>query len=444
MLNKKWSIKKSSKLVNLIEKKQNVSKYQLSQKQVDSILELKLQKLTAYGINEIGDEIKNLSEQIIYFNRILKSKKELFKLIIAELENIKSKFAIKRRTKIIDAVLNYSIEETIQKEAVVINITNKGYIKRGSLSSVKSQKRGGKGKTGITTREEDFVIRILSGSSHSQVLFFSSQGIAYKLKAWKIPKGTLSSKGKSLFNLLPLKNTQSITSTLILPENENEWKKMFVIFITENGKVRKNSLEDFTNINTSGKIAMKLDQNDKIIGVEKCREDQDIILATKFGKCIRFMSKKLRLFKGRSSKGIRGIDLAKDDKVISLSIIDSKNENTSTKKNGSKSELNNKYILSITENGYGKRTLISDFRTTNRGGKGIIGIINSERNGNVTSTLAVSNDEDVILSTDKGRVIRCSVKEIRIAGRNTQGVRIIKLSGGEKVVSAIKVEDNIE
>ena len=444
LLNKKWSIKKSSKLVNLIEKKQNVSKYQLSQKQVDSILELKLQKLTAYGINEIGDEIKNLSEQIIYFNRILKSKKELFKLIIAELENIKSKFAIKRRTKIIDAVLNYSIEETIQKEAVVINITNKGYIKRGSLSSVKSQKRGGKGKTGITTREEDFVIRILSGSSHSQVLFFSSQGIAYKLKAWKIPKGTLSSKGKSLFNLLPLKNTQSITSTLILPENENEWKKMFVIFITENGKVRKNSLEDFTNINTSGKIAMKLDQNDKIIGVEKCREDQDIILGTKFGKCIRFMSKKLRLFKGRSSKGIRGIDLAKDDKVISLSIIDSKNENTSTKKNGSKSELNNKYILSITENGYGKRTLISDFRTTNRGGKGIIGIINSERNGNVTSTLAVSNDEDVILSTDKGRVIRCSVKEIRIAGRNTQGVRIIKLSGGEKVVSAIKVEDNIE
>ena len=239
-------------------------------------------------------------------------------------------------------------------------------------------------------------------------------------------------------------NTQSITSTLILPENENEWKKMFVIFITENGKVRKNSLEDFTNINTSGKIAMKLDQNDKIIGVEKCREDQDIILGTKFGKCIRFMSKKLRLFKGRSSKGIRGIDLAKDDKVISLSIIDSKNENSSTKKNGSKSELNNKYILSITENGYGKRTLISDFRTTNRGGKGIIGIINSERNGNVTSTLAVSNDEDVILSTDKGRVIRCSVKEIRIAGRNTQGVRIIKLSGGEKVVSAIKVEDNIE
>jgi len=445
LLSKKWSIKKSSKLVSLIEKKQNVSKYQLSKLQVDSILELKLQKLTAFGINEIQEEIKKLSDLITYYNKILKSKKELFNLVIKELEDIKSKFSVKRRTKIIDAVLNYSVEETIQKEAVVINITNKGYVKRGSLSSVKSQKRGGKGKTGITTREEDFVIRILSGNSHSQVLFFSSQGIVYKLKAWKIPKGTLSSKGKSLFNLLPLKSSQSITSTMILPEDEAEWKKFFVVFVTENGKVRKNSLEDFINISSSGKIAMKLDENDKIVGVEKCREDQDIILGTKLGKCIRFMSKKLRLFKGRSSKGIRGMDIAEKDNVISLSIINNVRKiDSSSKKNGSKKETNEKYILSITENGYGKRTLISDFRVTNRGGKGIISIINSGRNGNVTSTLVVSNDEDVILSTDKGRVIRCAVKEIRIAGRNTQGVRIIKLSGEEKVVSAIKIEDNIE
>ena len=445
LLSKKWSIKKSSKLVLLIEKKQNVYKYQLSNVQVDSILELKLQKLTALGINEIEEEIKKLSELIIKYNKLLKSKKELFNLIVKELEEIKSKFSVKRRTKIIDAVLNYSIEETIQKEAVVINITNKGYIKRGSLSSVKSQKRGGKGKTGITTRDEDFVIRILSGNSHSQVLFFSSQGIAYKLKAWKIPKGTLASKGKSLFNLLPLKNTQSITSTMLLPENENEWKKLFVVFATENGKIRKNSLEDFTNISSSGKIAMKLDENDKIIGVEKCREDQDIILGTKFGKCIRFMSKKLRLFKGRSSKGIRGIDLAENDKVISLSVIDNiKNGSFKKTKESSNKEANDKYILSITENGYGKRTSFFDFRVTNRGGKGIIGIVNSQRNGNVTSTLVVSNHNDVILSTDKGRVIRCPVKEIRIAGRNTQGVRIIKLSGEEKVVSAIKIEDNIE
>ena len=445
LLNKKWPIKKSSKLVSMIEKKQNLSKYQLSEIQVNSILELRLQKLTAFGINEIETEIKKLSELIIYYNKIIKSKKELFNLIIKELEEIKSKFAIKRRTKIIDTVLNYNIEETIQKEAVVINITNQGYIKRGSLSSVKTQKRGGKGKTGITTREEDFVVRILTGNSHSQVLFFSSQGLAYKLKAWKIPKGSLSSKGKSLFNLLPLKNTQSITSTLLLPENDSEWQKLYVVFVTAKGKVRKNSLIDFLNVNASGKIAMKLDENDKIIGVEKCKENQDIVLGTKFGKCIRFMSKKMRLFKGRSSKGIRGINLQDNDSVMSLSVIDSsKSSSDISKKNGSKKLSLNEYVLSITENGYGKRSSLSDFRVTNRGGKGIIGIVNSKRNGNVTSNLIVSDKDQIILSTDKGRVIRVQVKEIRIAGRNTQGVRIIKLSGKEKVVSAIKIEDNID
>ncbi len=444
LLNKKWVVKKSSKLISLIEKKQSITKYQLSNLQVDSILELRLQKLTAFGITEIETEIKKLSEQIIHFNKLLKSKKELFNLIINELEEIKSKFSVKRRTKIIDAVLNYNIEETIQKESVVINITNQGYIKRGSLAAVKIQKRGGKGKTGITTRDEDFVVRILSGNSHSQVLFFSSQGLAYKLKAWKIPKGSLNSKGKSLFNILPLKTNQSITSTMLLPENDEEWKNLFVVFATSSGKIRKNSLADFLNINASGKIAMKLDENDKIIGVEKCREDQDIILGSKNGKCIRFMSKKLRLFKGRSSKGIRGIDLSENDSVMSLSIVDSNKETQSIiKKNGSKKENVDKFILSITENGYGKRTSYHDFRVTNRGGKGIIGIINSTRNGNVTSTLIVSNEDEIILSTDKGRVIRCPVKEIRIAGRNTQGVRIIKLSGEEKVVSAIKIDNNI-
>ena len=444
LLSKKWTIKKSTKLISLIEKKQSITKYQLSNEQVDSILDLRLQKLTAFGITEIETEIKKLYDQIIYFNKLLKSKKELFNLIINELEEIKSKFSVERRTKIIDAVLNYNIEETIQKESVVINITNQGYIKRGSLAAVKIQKRGGKGKTGITTRDEDFVIRILTGNSHSQVLFFSSQGLAYKLKAWKIPKGSLNSKGKSLFNLLPLKTNQSITSTMLLPENDEEWKNLFVVFATSSGKVRKNSLADFLNINASGKIAMKLEENDKIIGVEKCREDQDIILGSKNGKCIRFMSKKLRLFKGRSSKGIKGIDLSENDSVMSLSIVDNNKETQSLiKKNGSKKENLDKFILSITKNGYGKRTSYHDFRVTNRGGKGIIGIINSARNGNVTSTLVVENEDEVILSTDKGRVIRCQVKEIRIAGRNTQGVRIIKLSGEEKVVSAIKIDNNI-
>ena len=444
LLSKKWKIKKSIKLINLIEKKKSPTNYTLSEEQVDSILELRLQKLTAFGIGEIESEVNKLSSLIISFNKILNSKKELYKLIIKELSEIKEKFAVPRRSKITDAALNYSIEETIQKESVVINITNQGYIKRSPLDSLKAQKRGGTGRKGIVTREEDFVIQIFTANTHTPVIFFSSQGLAYKIKAWKIPEGTASSKGKSLFSILPLKNHQSISSIMPLPEDENEWKKLLVIFVTANGNVRKNSLEDFSNINANGKIAMKLETNDKIVGVKICRDDQDIMLSTKKGKCIRFMSKKLRLFKGRSSKGIRGIQLSDDDKVISLSILDNpKIDNKTIKKDEKIKKGLNKFILAVTENGYGKRSSYMDYRVTNRGGKGIIGIINSPRNGNVSSSLVVEESDEIILSTDKGSVMRCAVKEIRVAGRNTQGVRIKKLAGEEKVVSVIKIEDNI-
>ncbi len=439
LLSKKWKIKKSVKLISLIEKKKTITNYQLSNVQVDSILDLKLQKLTAFGISEIESEINKLSELIIKYNKILNSKKELYKVIKSELENIKSKYAVPRRTKIIDAVLNYNIEETIQKESVVINITKQGYIKRSPLISLKTQKRGGKGKSGIVTRDEDFVVQIFTANTHTPVLFFSTQGLVYKIKAYKIPEGTSSSKGKSIFNLLPLKSHHSISSIMPLPEDENEWKNLLVIFVTANGNIRKNTLEDFININASGKIAMKLEENDKIVGVKICRNDQDIMLSTKEGKCIRFMSKKLRLFKGRSSKGIRGMQLKDNDKVISISILDALKQDTKVDKTKA-----DKYILSVTENGYGKRSSSLDYRVTNRGGKGIIGIINSPRNGSVASTLMVHDEDEIILSTDKGSVMRCAVKEIRIAGRNTQGVRIKKLTGNEKVVSVIKIEDNIE
>ena len=444
LLGKKWKIKKSIKLIALIENKKNAGSYSLSETQVDSILELRLQKLTAYGIGEIESEINKLSDLIVEYNKILNSKKELYKLISEELLEIKTRFAVPRRTKITDAELNYSIEETIQKESVVINITNQGYIKRSPLSSLKTQKRGGVGKTSIVTRDEDFVIQIFTANTHTPVLFFSSEGLAYRLKAWKIPEGSASSKGKSLFNILPLKNHQSISSIMPLPEDENLWKNLLVVFVTANGNVRKNSLEDFNNINANGKIAMKLNTNDKIVGVKICNDDQDIMLSTKKGKCIRFNAKKLRLFKGRSSKGIRGIQLAEDDKVISLSIINSPKLDAKAIKTDEKLQKGlNTYVLSITENGYGKRTSYLDYRVTNRGGKGIISIINSPRNGNVASTLIVSDNDEIILSTDKGSVMRCSVKDIRVAGRNTQGVTIKKMSGAEKVVSAIKIEDNI-
>ena len=426
-------------------KKKNISSYQLTNIQVDSILELKLQKLTAFGIEEIENEITKLSELIVNYNKIINSKKALYKLIVEELTKIKDKFSSPRKTKIIDAVLNYDIEETIQKESVVINITNQGYIKRGPLSSLKAQKRGGKGKTGISTREDDFVVQIFTANTHTPVLFFSTQGLVYKIKAHKIPEGTASSKGKSIFNILPLKSHHSISSIMPLPEDEAEWKNLMVIFATSKGNVRKNSLEDFININNSGKIAMKLDQDDKIIGVKICKDDQDILLSTQNGKCIRFKSKKLRLFKGRSSKGIKGIQLKDKDKVISLSIIDNTQIDSKTINKDKKIKSGiDRFILSVSENGYGKRSSYLDYRVTNRGGKGIIGIINSPRNGNIASSLIVNETDEILLSTDKGSIMRCAVEEIRIAGRNTQGVRIKKLSGTEKVVSVIKIEDNIK
>ena len=442
----KWKINKTQKLISLVEGNKSKNVYSLSEPQVVAILELRLQKLTALGINEIEVEIKKLAELITKFKKIITSKKELLKVISEELKHIKEKFGVPRRTKIIDAVLNYDIEETIQKQSVIITVTLQGYIKRGSLDGVKQQKRGGKGKSGITTRDQDSVIQTLSVNTHTSVLFFSTEGLVYKVKAWKIPEGSATSKGKSLFNILPLKNHQSISSIMPMPENETETKNYQIIFATAQGKVRKNSLEDFSSINASGKIAMKLDNNDKIVGVKICQDDQDIILSTKFGKCIRFEAKKLRVFKGRSSKGIKGIELAPNDQIVSLSVLD----NDKTKRNGKKSKdesseikAKERFVLSISENGYGKKTSHADYRVTNRGGKGIIGIVNSPRNGNITSSFPVFEGDEILISTNKGRVIRVAVKEIRTAGRNTQGVRIIKLSGEEKVVSAIKIDDNL-
>lgn len=446
ILKTKWKINKTQKLISLVEGKKSKNIYSLSEDQVVAILELRLQKLTALGINEIEVEIKKLAELIAKYKKIISSKKELLKVISEELKNIKEKFAVPRRTKIIDAVLNYDIEETIQKQSVIITVTLQGYIKRGSLDGVKQQKRGGKGKSGITTRDQDLVIQTLSVNTHTSVLFFSTEGLVYKVKAWKIPEGSTTSKGKSLFNILPLKNHQSISSIMPMPEDETDSKNYQIIFATAQGKVRKNSLEDFSSINASGKIAMKLDNNDKIVGVKICQDDQDVILSTKFGKCIRFEAKKLRVFKGRSSKGIKGIELAPNDQIVSLSVIDS----DKMKKNGKKSKddkseikAKEKFVLSISENGFGKKTSHIDYRVTNRGGKGIIGIVNSPRNGNITSSFPVFEGDEILISTNKGRVIRVAVKEIRTAGRNTQGVRIIKLSGEEKVVSAIKIDDNL-
>ena len=445
LLKYKFKINKTSKLISKVNGKKSSNNYLLTTKQVDAILDLRLQKLTAMGIDEIEEEIHKLANLISIYKKIINSKKELLKVISNELVHIRDKYGVDRRTIIdtrsVDKVLNYDIEETIQKESVLITVTLKGYIKRGSLSNVKQQRRGGKGKTGIKTREEDSVIQTLSVDTHTALLFFSNEGLSYKLKAWKIPEGSSNSRGKSLFNILPLKNHQNISSIMPFPKDNANTKDLHIIFATSKGKIRKNSLEDFSSINASGKIAMKLDSDDKIVGVEICKDDQDIVLNTKLGKCIRFESKKLRVFKGRSSKGIRGINLINEDNVVSLSIVNKSSSNG--KNNENKMANSQNFILSITENGYGKRTFNKEFRVTNRGGKGIIGIKNSQRNGNVTASFPVYEGDDILISTNKGRVIRTAVKEIRVAGRDTQGVRIIKLSGDEKVVSANKIDDNL-
>jgi len=475
--NKQWNFKKSkiNKDILDVSDLSNKEQYYLSDYQVRAILELRLQKLTAIGHEEINQEISDLHKLIIKYKEILNDRNALLTQIKNELKDIKSKFANPRKTKIINKIENFDIDDVVQKEDVIITITNKGYIKRSPLSSIRVQKRGGKGKTGITTRDEDFVSQIFTASTLTPILFFSSKGIVYKLKAWKIPEGSNQSKGKALQNIFPLKEGHMITSIMPLPSDEATWAKMKIIFATANGKIRKNSLLDFENIQSSGKIAMKLEENDSIVGIKIIEDDDDFLLSTEKGKSLRVQSTKLRLFKGRSSKGIKGISLKKDDKIISLSIlksvkissdearayikasrlekdIDETPDDDTEKSKEVKllkkqiEEFKNKeqYILTITANGFGKRSSAYEYRVSGRGGQGIISIISSERNGLVASTFTINHEDQIMLITDKGQAIRCNVKDIRITGRNTQGVRVFNLSKDEKVVSATRIEDSTE
>jgi DNA gyrase subunit A len=469
LLKKKWNFQKSKIDKNIIEISELSTKveYQLSDHQVKAILELRLQKLTAIGHDEINNELKELYQLIISYKKILNEKSELLNLIKSELLEIKKKFAVPRRTKLMGTVDSVEIEDVIQEEKVIVTVTNNGYIKRTPLTSIKSQKRGGKGKTGIVTREEDFVSQLFTVSTLTPVLFFSSKGIVYRLKAWKIPEGSNSSKGKALSNIFPISSDSKISSILPLPQDESTWKDTYLIFVTAGGKIRKNSLSDFENIQANGKIAMKLEKDDQIVSVKIIKKDDDVMLNTYLGKSLRINSNKIRIFKGRSSKGIKGINLKKDDRVISLTVLnhvkissdeskayikksrndDEEVEDTTYEISSKKFEefkLKEEFILTITENGYGKRSSSYEFRESGRGGQGIINIVTSERNGNVAASYSVKNDDDIMLITDGGQMIRCKVSEIRITGRNTQGVRIFKVDNGEKVVSSVCLADDNE
>ena len=469
LLKKKWNFQKSKIDKNIIEISELSTKdeYQLSDHQVKAILELRLQKLTGIGHDEINSELNDLYQLILKYKKILNDKKELLSLIKAELAEIKKKFAVPRRTKLIGSVETVEIEDVIQEEKVIVTATNNGYIKRTPLTSVRSQKRGGKGKTGIVTRDEDFVSQLFTVSTLTSVLFFSSKGIVYRLKAWKIPEGSNTSKGKALSNIFPISADAKISSILPLPQDDSTWKDTFLVFVTSGGKIRKNSLSDFENIQANGKIAMKLEKGDQIISVKIVNKDQDVMLNTYSGKSLRISSSKIRIFKGRSSKGIKGINLKNDDKVISLTVLnhikitsdeskayikksrqdDEDTEETNFEISAKKFDelkLKEEFILTITENGYGKRSSSYEFRESGRGGQGIINIVTSERNGSIAASYSVKNDDDIMLITNSGQMIRCKVSEIRIAGRNTQGVRIFKVEDNDKVVSSVCLTEETE
>ncbi len=479
LLKTKWLSKDIDDLLKLVDDPRqikNEKEIYLTEEQAKAILELRLQRLTALGKDEIKSELSDLSNQINKFLSILRDTEVLNDVINVELSEIKKQFAIPRRTEINEGeATDIDQEDLVQRSDMVVSVTNSGYIKRVPLNMYRAQKRGGKGRAGMKTNEEDFVTQVFTSSTHDNMLFFSSGGIAYKLKTWKIPESSPQAKGKAIINLLNLKDTESLSSILVLPENKQSNGNEYLIFATSDGSIRKNSLEDFKRIQANGKIAMKLDNNNAIVGVKLCSDEDDILLSTKHGKCIRTPVSKLRTTKSRSSVGVRGIRLTKDDKIISISVISHTDvssaeakaylkmiskekgiqEETESDDNDTDNSVSNieiskdrydelkareQFILTVTENGFGKRSSSYQFRVSNRGGSGIMCIATSDRNGDVLASFPVNNDDDIMLITKTGQLIRCPVKDVRVAGRNTQGVSIFKTTKEEKVVSASRVE----
>ena len=480
MLKKKWIPKNVESLIKLIDDpRHKIAKdgtYMLSTEQVQAILDLRLQRLTAIGRDEIEKELNSIGEQIKEYLEILTNRKVLDNLIEKELLEAKESFGVPRRTEITDLELDVDDEDLIPKQDVVVTVSHKGYIKRVPLSTYRSQRRGGKGRAGMSTRDEDFVTQIFVENTHTPILFFSSTGIVYKMKVWKLPQGTPQSKGKAMINLLPLSEGENITTIMPLPENEREWENLYIMFTTEKGNVRKNKLSDFVDVRANGKIAMKLQDKDEIKTVETCTDDDDLLITTLKGQCIRFRASDVRLFVGRSSTGVRGIRLAQDDRVISSAIIksmsatteeraaylkmsravrgdiDSENdENEENVENITPAILSDEkyaemgaseqFVLSISNNGYGKRTSTFEYRVTGRGGKGIIAMVVNDRNGNIADSFPVDSTNQIILVTNNGKLIRCPVDDIRIASRSTQGVKIFDVDDQEQVVSVERLGD---
>jgi DNA gyrase subunit A len=482
LMAKDWPAKDIEPLIQLLDEPGRGvvdGTYRLSDAQARAILDLRLNRLTGLERDKIADDLREIGKEIEGYLEILGSREKLMGILRQELVDLKAEFNTPRRTQIEDQEFEADIEDLIQREDMVVTVTNTGYMKRVPVSTYRAQRRGGKGRTGMSTREEDFVSEIFVANTHTPVLFFSSIGMVYKLKVYKLPLGTPQSRGKAMINLLPLKDGETITTLMPLPEDEASWSQLFVMFATSSGDVRRNQLSDFVNVMTNGKIAMKLEESDRLIGVQVCREDQDVLLAASGGKCIRFPVTDVRVFAGRSSTGVRGIKLAKGDRVISMSMLRHVDFDTEERDaylrlaafrrrqengNGDEGEAvpaeapvttlteqriielsaAEEFILSVTENGFGKRSSAYDYRIAGRGGQGIANIETSERNGPVVGSFAVEHGDDIMMVSDGGQLIRCGVGDIRIAGRNTQGVTLFSLGENERVVSVTRLAEESE
>ena len=479
LMERDWPAKDLAPLVLLVADPRHMmsdgNTLKLSEEQAKAILDLRLQRLTALGRDEIGDELKGLAEKIEDYLDILRRRERVMTIIKDELTAVKDEFGTPRRTEIMEAEGEVEDEDLIAQEDMVVTVTHSGYVKRTALSVYRAQKRGGKGRAGMKFKDEDFVAQLFVGNTHTPLLVFTSTGMAYKLKLWRLPEGAPHSRGKAFVNILPLAQDERVTNILPLPEDEEAWDKLHVMFATKSGSVRRNKLSDFQRVNRNGKIAMKLEEGDKIVGVDICREDEDVLLTTAAGACIRFPVDTVRVFAGRTSTGVRGIKLDADNFVISMATL--RHVNTSTEE--TKAYLKHaaamrraagesdaeepeesdvadvaispqrlaelgaaeQFVLTVTENGYGKRTSSYEYRTSGRGGKGIIAIQTTARNGRVVASFPMDESDQIMLVTDGGQLIRTPVDDIRVAGRNTQGVTIFRTREGERVVSVGRVED---
>lgn len=482
LMSRDWPAKDVATMITLIDDpRHRVAEdgtARLSLEQAKAILDLRLQRLTALGREEISDELDKLALEIADYLDILRSRARIQSIIKDELGAVKAEFATARRTVIIDQEGEVEDEDLIQREDMVVTVSHAGYVKRVPLSTYRAQKRGGKGRSGMQTRDEDFVSRLFVASTHTPVLFFSSRGQVYKEKVWRLPMAAPNSRGKALINILPLEQGERITTIMPLPEDESSWGNLDVLFATTGGNVRRNKLSDFVDVRRSGIIAMKLDEGEAIVDVQIATENDDVLLTAAGGQCIRFPVTDVRVFQGRTSMGVRGIALGEGDKLISLTILRHMDVNAderaaylrranAVRRGGAEEEAGTdqeeatgaielgeqryvemsaaeQFVLTISENGYGKRSSSFEYRTTGRGGKGIVAMSVNGRNGKLVASFPVEDSDQIMLVTDKGQLIRCPVEDIRIAGRSTQGVIVFDTAEEEHVVSVEHITDETE